>query len=292
MNAPIAIRKDAGLPALAMNQDEVMNVLRNSLYVGAKDESIKMVLGYCNAAGLDVMQKPVHLVPMWDSKSGGMRDIVMPGIGLYRTQAARSGEYAGVTEPEFGPDVEENLGGVTITYPAWCKVTVKRLLNNGTIAEFSATERWKENYAVKGGKEKSIAPNTMWIKRPYAQLAKCSEAQALRKAFPECGSAPTADEMEGKTFEENGNTIDGNTGETMNKPKDMPAYTDEQLDTNFDAWKAAINAGKTTPQRILAIVATKFRLSDSQAETIRSMKKEDAEDPFIVDMEKAEGAQA
>lgn len=301
MNAPIAIRKDAGLPALAMSEAELMDVLRNSLYVGAKDESIKMVMGYCNAAGLDVMQKPVHLVPMWDGKAKTMRDVVMPGIGLYRTQAARSGEYAGVTEPEYGEDVTRNIGGVEITYPAWCKVVVKRLLANGTIAEFAATERWIENYAVKGGAEKSIAPNAMWTKRPYGQIAKCAEAQALRKAFPEFGAQPTADEMEGKTFDE-GTVIDGGTGEIISTGKngerkaELPAYTDEQLDANFDAWQAAINAGKTTPQRILAMVSTKFKLSDSQAETIRSMKPEakkkesgvvDAE--FVSAMEAAEG---
>lgn len=40
-----------------------------------------------------------------------MRDVIMPGIGSYRTQAARSGEYAGVSEPEFGQDIEETIGG-------------------------------------------------------------------------------------------------------------------------------------------------------------------------------------
>lgn len=202
MSSVAVIKKDAALPTLAMTEDELMNVLRCSLYPGAQTDSIKMVIGYCRAAGLDPMQKPVHIVPMWNSAAGKMIDVIMPGIGSYRTQAARSGEYAGVTEPEYGEDVTKTIGGVEITYPAWCKVIVKRLLPNGTIAEFAATERWIENYAVKGGKDKSVAPNAMWSKRPYGQIAKCAEAQALRKAFPEFGSQPTADEMEGKVLDD------------------------------------------------------------------------------------------
>lgn len=184
--------------ALALNDTDLMKVLESSLYPGGAPESIKMVIGYCRAAGLDPMQKPVHIVPMWDSKAGRMRDVIMPGVNLYRTQAMRSGECAGVSEPEFGTDVTEDIGGSRITFPAWCRVTIKRRLPTGEIASFTAREFWKENYAVKGGKEKSIAPNAMWSKRPYGQLAKCAEAQALRKAFPEIAAASTAEEMDGK----------------------------------------------------------------------------------------------
>lgn len=203
------------LPAMQMSEDELMSVLRNSLYVGAKDESIKLAANYCKAAGLDIMQKPVHLVPMWDGKAQEMRDVVMPGIGLYRTQASRSGEMAGITEPEFGEDITFKFEGeeyydkyekknkkrepITVTYPKWCKVTVKKLMQNGMIAEYHAKELWVENYAT--ASKDSSQPNAMWKKRPYAQLAKCAEAQALRKAFPELGSMPTAEEMEGKEID-------------------------------------------------------------------------------------------
>ncbi|HNQ68349.1 MAG TPA: phage recombination protein Bet [Bacteroidales bacterium] len=177
----------------------IWSALKNSLYTGAKDESIKMVLDYCKAAKLDPMQKPVHIVPMnvKNSLTGRYeyKDVVMPGVGLYRIQAARSNQYAGVSEPEFGEDVTCNLGGVDITYPKWCKVTVKKLVNN-TIVEFTAKEYWLENYATK---KDTPTPNSMWQKRPYGQIAKCAEAQALRKAFPEIVSQhPTAEEMEGK----------------------------------------------------------------------------------------------
>jgi len=148
--------------------------LKNSLYTGARDESIKMVLDYCKAAKLDPMQKPVHIVPMSikNAVTGKYeyKDVVMAGVGLYRIQAARSQQYAGVSEPEFGEDVTCNLGGTEITYPKWCKVTVKKLVNN-TIVEFTAKEYWLENYA---SKKDERTPNTMWQKRPYGQLAKCA----------------------------------------------------------------------------------------------------------------------
>ncbi len=179
---------------------ELIQVLQSSLYPGADPASVELVIGYCATAGLDVMQKPVHIVPVWDGKAGRMRDVIMPGIGLYRTQASRTGQHLGTSEPEFGPMVTERIGGQDVTYPEWCRVTVRRLLPSGAVAEFAALEYWVENYAVKGGKEKSVAPNAMWLRRVRGQIAKCAEAQALRRAFPELCSAMTAEEMEGKSI--------------------------------------------------------------------------------------------
>ena len=161
---------------LITTEDEVLKVLSNSLYVGAQLESIKMVISYCKASGLDPLLKPVHIVPMYCStgqktKDGkdikAMRDVIMPGIGLYRIQASRTEQLAGVSEPEYGDNITEKLGSVEVTYPEWCKVTVRRITKTGYIAEFTAKEFWKENYATKSRDDKS--PNAMWLKRPHGQ---------------------------------------------------------------------------------------------------------------------------
>jgi len=270
MNA-VTKHEAAALPALQMNEAELMKVLQSSLYPGANPDSIKMVLGYCRATGLDPMQKPVHIVPMWDSKNGCNRDVVMPGIGLYRTQAARAG-CAGVSEPEFGPDVTESIGGQQITYPAWCRVTVKRKIGPGEIVDFTAKEFWKENYAVKGGKERSIAPNAMWTKRPYGQIAKCAEAQALRKAFPEIGSEPTADEMAGKSLNDfDGTTIDASTGEVVQKQAaPLPPYPAESFEKNLSAWHKVIAEGRKTADQLIAFIESKNTMTEAQKTAIRT----------------------
>jgi phage recombination protein Bet len=197
-NFPILVRRGIDEPT--------WNALCNTIYPGANPDSVVMAIDYCKARGLDILLKPVHLVPMQvtdaRTKEKVWRDVPMPGIGMYRIQADRSGNYAGADEPAFGPDVTEEFqdpynqsAKIKVTYPQWCKYTVYKVVNGQRVA-FHALERWKENYATQSGK--SECPNSMWRKRPYAQLAKCTEAQALRKAWPEIGSEPTAEEMEGK----------------------------------------------------------------------------------------------
>jgi len=248
-------KQDAsGIPALQMTEGELVNVLATSLYPGAQVTSIKMAIGYCKATGLDPMQKPVHIVPMWDSKAGQMRDVIMPGIGLYRTQASRSQQMAGISEPEFGPMVETQIGGQDVTYPEWCRVTVKRLLPSGAVAEFTAVEYWMENYAVKGGQQKSIAPNAMWSKRPRGQLAKCAEAQALRKAFPEIGAQPTAEEMEGKGMD-GGIVFDAATGKMASAAADQPGES-QQSDESAELIDAGQAASKEGMEKLNAWWAT------------------------------------
>lgn len=299
MNA-ITKMETAGLPALQMAEDELVRVLQSSLYPGAKIESIKMVLGYCKATGLDPMQKPVHIVPMkvstgqkddrgWDIKED--RDVIMPGVGLYRSQAARTGQYVGMSEPVFGPTKvlefassrweqgERGRHKVTtqerMEYPEWCTVIVRRIIG-GTICEFPAREYWLENYATKG---ESMEPNAMWRKRPFGQIAKCAEAQALRKAFPgETGSQPTAEEMEGKTTFDDGRTVEG-TARTVddpaNKKPDVNTWPDADFAKQLPRWTKAIQTGLKKTEEILTLARTKGELTAEQEAQIRAVKVED-----------------
>lgn len=175
--------------------------LTDVLYPTAEEpETIINVLAYCQARKLDVMKKPVHIVPVWDKKRKRMVDSVWPSIAEVRITAMRTGEYVGKGETVFGPDVTETLGGVEITYPKFAQLTVYRLVA-GMAREFHGEKLlWKEFYA-KAGRE-TLAPNDMWKTKPFKQLAKCAEADALRAAFPEeAGSDPTAEEMHGQEIE-------------------------------------------------------------------------------------------
>ena len=55
--------------------------------------------------------------------------------------------------------------------------------------------------------------------------------------------------------------------------KTLPPYTQDQLKANADAWETAIKAGKTTPDRIIAMVSSKFTLSDEQRKQIAALKE-------------------
>lgn len=271
-------KQQSSVPALAMNETELVDVLQSSVYPGAKIESIKLVIGTCRASGKDPLKKPYHIVPMqvstgkkndkgWDIKE--WRDVIMPGINDYRTDASRTGQHAGTSEPEFGPDKNEVLNGVSITYPEWCRVTVKRLMPSGQIVEFSAVERWKENYATAG--RDNDAPNSMWKRRPYAQLAKCAEAQALRKGFPEVGNQPTADEMEGKEIDMGAAEVVSSTP-THQEPVAPPAYPANKFAESLKTWAVAIEAGRASAEQIIERSSTKYILSAEQKMAIQALE--------------------
>lgn len=217
MNAITQVENQLGLSLKDYDVDQAMwSALTSSIFPGAKPESIVMAVEYCKARNLDIMKKPCHIVPMSvkDAKTGNSdwRDVIMPSIAEHRITASRSHSYAGIDAPVFGPMVNISFGGVSHTVPEFCTVTVYRIIRGEKVA-FAHTEYFEEACAtVKGG-----GLNSMWTKRKRGQLAKCAEAGALRKAFPEeIGDGYTKEEMEGKEI------IVGNETETQKNQSEMP----------------------------------------------------------------------
>lgn len=182
-------------------------VIRDVIFPNAvADRSIFLAIDYCRARKLDVMKRTVHIVPVWSKKEGKLVDTVWPGIAEHRITAHRTGRYAGNTRPEYGPlhtkkwTAEKKSGGtkkvveVEVTFPEWGRMTVYRLVE-GVKCAFEAEIHWLEAYKTVA--HDSPCPNDRWEKAPFDQFAKCLEAAALRMAFPEECSDPTAEEMEG-----------------------------------------------------------------------------------------------
>ena len=128
---------------------------------------------------------------------------------VMRTTAFRTGQYAGLPVPKFGPTIERTFKGkagrgkskgeersLTLQFPEWCRVTITRELTGKERSFVGPKVYWCEAY---GKWADTDVPNEMWSNRPVGQLEKCAEAAALRRAFPEeIGNALTAEEMEGQ----------------------------------------------------------------------------------------------
>ncbi len=191
-------------------------VLCDSIFPSATNaQSIVLAIRYCKANGLDIMKKPVHIVPMYSTALKKTVDTVWPSINFYRTIASRTREYAGCDGTEFGPTVEKEFEvtktewennekktvkeKITLKFPEWAKMNVFRIINGQRVAFHGPKVYFLETYSKAG---KSEAPNDRWLRAPFQMLEKCAEAAALRRAFPEeIGNDPTAEEMEGKVFE-------------------------------------------------------------------------------------------
>lgn len=173
----------------------------NSLYPGAKPESVIMVFDYCKARQLDPLKKPCHIVPMRVKDQNGdyiWRDVVMPGIYEYRTTATRTGVYMGHSKPEYG-EVVDFLGKMV---PEWCEMTIYRWNKEASQrVEYPVRVYFREcagTRKVDGG----FALNQRWETAPIQMMTKVCEAAGLREAFPdELGGESTYEEMDGRVIE-------------------------------------------------------------------------------------------
>lgn len=133
--------------------------------------------------GLDPFTKQIYAV----KRDGKVNH--QTGIDGYRSVAESKGggQYAGSDEATFEPcDCKKDPQG----HPSVARVVVHRILPNGHVMDQVGIARWHELY--EGGSQQF-----MWKKMPHNQLAKCAEANGLRKAFPRVlGGVYIAEEME------------------------------------------------------------------------------------------------
>jgi phage recombination protein Bet len=147
----------------------------------ASEGDLAVFFHHCQRTGLDPFAKQIYMVGRWDNRAGAMKYVIQTGIDGYRLIAERTGTYAGSDE------TWQEQGGRLVS----ATVTVRKVVA-GQVCGFTATARLEEY--VQTGKDGK--PMGLWAKMPHRMLAKCAEALALRKAFPQdLSGIYTAEEM-------------------------------------------------------------------------------------------------
>jgi phage recombination protein Bet len=260
MTVPTVVR--SRLPMPQGQNHGTWRVLTEAIFPNARSaESVVLALEYCRARNLDVMKRPVNIVPMWDGTQRKYVETIWPSINEIQITAARTHEWAGLDMPLWGPDKTQTFtedDGTTheVTFPEWCAVTVYRHVC-GQRCAFVEPAYWLEACARSKG-----APNAMWRKRPRGQLSKVAKAMSLRAAFPEESAGPSSDEMEGQPTDDaiDTTTIEHASGAPApsNLPEIKPApketddlidpETGEVIDSRIEPHTIDMNEGSTWAQ--------------------------------------------
>src|SRR5215471_17318727 len=98
----------------------VWRLLTDTLYPNAQTaDSIIAALTYCKARGLDILRRPINIVSTWNSTLGKNTESFWLSINEIEITAARSGQWAGMDEPKWGPDITETFRGRRKTREGW-----------------------------------------------------------------------------------------------------------------------------------------------------------------------------
>ncbi|MEZ4389529.1 MAG: phage recombination protein Bet [Polyangiales bacterium] len=166
--------------------DEQRQIIRDSYANGASDEEFAVLMEIARARRLNPLLRQIHFVHRWDGEKGRQVWSAQVSIDGLRAIAERTGRYAGQDEPEFveNPDGTIKLCKVRVWRSDWPRPAVGIAYWN----EYVQSIRDRQT-----GRQRPVA---LWGRMPRTMLAKCAEALALRRAFPEdVGGLYTPDEM-------------------------------------------------------------------------------------------------
>lgn len=167
--------------------EKQIDILKNSICKGVSNEEFEVFLMACYKTQLDPFMRQIYAVKRKAKKpdgSWGDTMTIQTGIDGYRLIAERTGCYAPGPEPTYVHDETGNLQSAT--------AYIKKQTRDGTWHTVSASA-YIDEYCQR---TKEGNPMGMWNNMPRTMLAKCAEAQALRKAFPaEMSGVYTKEEM-------------------------------------------------------------------------------------------------
>ncbi|MDF2916594.1 MAG: hypothetical protein K0S70_811 [Microbacterium sp.] len=143
----------------------------------------------CERTGLDPLARQIYCIGRFGSD--GLEWSIQTGIDGFRVVAERSRQYAGQDEPEWltesGQWVPAFVKAVHGEHPLAARIRVYR---HDWDRPMTGIATWDEYAQTKRNGDLTA----MWAQRGPGQLAKCAEALALRKAFPQDLSGVYTDE--------------------------------------------------------------------------------------------------
>lgn len=156
---------------------------------GATPADLAVFLHQCQRTGLDPFNRQIYMINRRQKDQNGsyvLKQTIQVGIDGFRTIARRAADrnHELFSEPETlwcGEDGVWHDVWIAPTPPVAAKVTVRR--GEG---EFTGVALYREYVGTRFDKStQRHVPNSMWASKPATMIAKCAEALALRKAFPQ-----------------------------------------------------------------------------------------------------------